>query len=662
MNLAPLTQLLAKCALATALVTSCTSAPSVRWIEGASDSKGKAVHTIEIINAKSLPDGWTIWFSMFPQRISALEGSDAAVKEYQANVHQITPGVAKDTIRIFYRASALTRRSWAPEGFVLQTAKGSKPLSVSYEFQPLAPDGEKWVKWNASKRLSEPAAARIIPLPKNRVAEVRPRGWYKLTTGETVIIEAEDPDGEYYAQQTLAQLRENHGGEVPEMTIEDWPDYQYRGFMLDIARNFTTKENLLTLIDVLSRYKLNVLHLHFGDDEGWRLEIDGIPELTSVGAFHSLDFEHQLQPSYDGNADPENREALSNGYYSRADFIEILRYATARHMSVIPEFDTPGHARAAIKAMKAYEKRTGDASMRLQDPADDSKYYTAQGFTDNVMSVELESVYTFIGKVFDSIIAMYAEAGVELPAIHIGGDEVPSGAWHGEDRHEFYLGRVARLAKEKGIKISGWQEVAGCKNPAIAELLRSVTYSTNVWVTIGPYVNKPYEIADMGFPVVQSNCEYTYADQAYSGNKEELAHSWVGYIDDTEAFRFPLKEYPNIIGVQAQMWTETVRSWEDLCYDLFPKTVGVFERAWNRKALCSEDEFYSLIVWREMPYWDSKGVNYHIPQPGLCVVDGKPVGNSAIPGAEILIDEQPDRITARARFRSHQSVPTTILK
>lgn len=664
MNLARLTRLLAKSVISAALITACNPEPSVRWIEGAADADGKAVHTIEIAGASSLPAEWTVWFSMFPEGVSAAQGSDAALEEYQANLHRITPAgaVKKDTLRIKYQASALKRHSWAPEGFVLQTGRGTRTLRADYQFLPLDPDGDRWTEYNLKHSVSATAENLLIPIPKNRVATERPAGWYRLTIGDSVTIEAEDPDGQYYAEQTLAQLRSNYGGDVPAMTIEDWPDYAYRGFMLDVSRNFTHKDNLLKLIDVLSRYKLNVLHLHLGDDEGWRLEIDGIPELTSVGAFHSLDFSKNLQPSYDGCADPTNAGALSNGYYSRADYIEILKYAAGHHMAVIPEFDTPGHSRAAIKAMQAYELRTGDSSMRLQDPADDSEYYTAQGYTDNVMSVELESVYKFISKVFDGIIALYAEAGVPLPAIHIGGDEVPAGAWHGKDLHEVYLGRVAAIAREKGVKISGWQEVAQCKDPEIAALLKSVTYSNNVWITAWGNENLPYEIADMGFPTVHSNVEYTYADQAYSPNKEEIAHSWCRYIDDTESFKFPLRQHPNVIGVQAQMWSETVRSWDDLCYDLFPKIVGVVERAWNREPLCTEDEFYSIIVNREMPWWDAQGINYHIPQPGLKIENGNAVGYSFLPGAEVPIWEDDTRVYARTNFRGHQSVTTTVLK
>ena len=118
-------------------------------------------------------------------------------------------------------------------------------------------------------------------------------------------MESGDRYGELYANVTLDQLRRNSGGSpLRDVYIEDWPDFAYRGFMLDVARNFTKAEDVKRLIDVLARYKVNYLHLHLADDEGWRIEIDGIPELTSVGAFHCIDPEKGLQPSYDGCADP----------------------------------------------------------------------------------------------------------------------------------------------------------------------------------------------------------------------------------------------------------------------------------------------------------------------------------------------------------------------
>lgn len=636
--------------------------PAITWIEGAPQD-GQAVHTIMITNASALPQEWTIYCSQMPIGANTLEGSDATIFEYQANLHKICPVQAegKDTLTIRYAAPKLRRRSWAPEGFVLKTAEAQKALKAEYVFQPLEEDGEKWFAYNESHRIpTEISKTALIPTPKNRVCADRPNGWYKAIVTESgeEMIEAEDEDGIFYAKTTLNLLRENYAPErIPAMEIEDWPDFQYRGYMLDVARNFTTKENLLRFIDVLARYKVNYLHLHFGDDEGWRVEIAGIPELTSVGAFHSLDPDEHIQPSYDGNADPCS-DALSNGYYSIEDFKEILRYAWQRRIRVIPEFDTPGHSRAAIYALKAYEKRTGDSSMRLQDPEDDSKYYTAQGFTDNVMSVELESVYTFVEKVFDEIIAMYSDADVPLPAIHIGGDEVPSGAWHGQNRHQPYLGRVAEIAARKGVKIAGWQEVAMATDPAVAKKLKAVMFMNNAWSTLGRNENLPQRLAAQGYPTVMSNVQYTYADQAYSDHMEELAHNWACYIDDFKAFSFPVKVQKNILGVQAQLWSETVRSFEDVCYDSFPKIIGIFERGWNAAPAQLSDEFYGVIALHEMPYWESNGIAFHVPQPGLKIIDGQPVGNSLVPGATVEITKAGDHYEARAKVGSCSSVTT----
>lgn len=634
--------------------------PEIRWTEGETGDNGKAVHCIEIVHANRLPENWTIWCSQISLGVKTLEGSDAVYSEQQANLHNIKPLERnfKDTLRIWYEGNPLRRRSWAPEGFTLQDGTRLKKLKTTYTYLPLASDGGKWYAYNDSFKLHEPSADAILPLPKNQVypGETKPEGWYRLTVGDTVGIESEDEYGEHYARVTLAQLQDRYGGKVPETVIEDWPDYPYRGFMLDVARNFTTKDNVLRLIDLLDRYKVNYLQLHLTDDEGWRIEIEGIPELTEIGAHHSIFPDRGIQPSYDGNAFHDDKFALSNSYFSKKDYIEILRYAWDRKIRVIPEVDTPGHSRAAIYAMKQYEKRTGDISMRLQDPEDDSRYCSAQGYTDNVMSVELESVYKFAEKVFDTLIACHAEAGVPLPAIHIGGDEVPHGAWKGKDLHHMFMIRMAEMAKAKGVKISGWQEVTKYNDP----VLREVLFSNNVWNVAADDPSLPYKIADAGFPTIVSDVNYTYADMAYSSNKEEIAHSWACFTDDVKSFGIPLREHENVLGVQAQMFTETVRSFENLCYNIFPKMTGVFERAWNRDSRESRDEYFSKLVYFEMPYWDEKGISYHVPQPGLIRENGVVKTNSLIPGAQVVVGEQGDRITAKARYGKMSSVTTTL--
>lgn len=665
MNLVRIIPLLVSAPL---LISSCSSTPEIIWKEGAPLNSGNAVHTIVIKKARSLKSSdWAIWCSQMPISVKTLEGSDALYGPVQANLYRITPLSADatgDSLIIRYESDPLKRHSWAPEGFSLQEGTSVKKLSCRYEFLPLEPDGDKWKDYNHSITVSKTSPLDIIPSIKNCVSTTRPEGWYRISiSGGKPTIEANDPDGQFYAETTLMRIKENlHGKSLPDTTIEDWPDFQYRGFMLDVARNFTTKANLFKLIDLLSSYKVNYLHLHLSDDEGWRLAVDGLEELTEIGARHSLLPQEGIQPSYDGNADPHS-DALSNGYYTKEDFIDILRYAWERHIRVIPEFDTPGHSRAAIKAMAVRAEKFHDPTFLLQDPNDHSIYCSAQGYTDNVMNVEMESVYTFIEKLFDYIIELYARANVPLKAIHIGGDEVARGAWQGKDLHQQYLSRVADIAIKKSVKIAGWQELGECTDEYVANKLKKVLFMTNVWNTAwAGGAELPYILADKAYPVVLSNVDYTYADQAYSPNKEEIAHSWAHYIDDTRSLTIPIRKHPHIIGIQGQLFTETIRSFDDVCYDMFPKMLGVFERAWNASNDVNPSHFYSTVVYNEMPRWEILGLRFHIPQPGLKIENGNIKTYSLIPEATVEVTQDGDYVHARAHYGKQHSVHTTCLK
>ncbi len=656
MNLVRITPLLASLCL----LISCNSTPEIVWHEGKVQPDGSATHTITIHGVRDLGTDWTIWCSQMPIDVTTLDGSDARYEPVQGNLYRLIPvGKTKGrSLTVRYESSPLKRHSWAPEGFTLQKGKDISKLKTRYEFLPLSPDGDKWWEYNHSLDVLPVKATDIIPGIKNTSSQTKPAGWYRITISNGIAsIEANDPDGQYYAEVTLARIRENLDGRpLEDMVIEDWPDFQYRGFMLDVARNFTTKDNLLKIIDLLSRYKVNYLHLHLADDEGWRLAVDGLEELTDIGSVHSLFPNEGIQPSYDGNADPHS-PALSNGHYTKEDFIEILTYAWSRRIRVIPEFDTPGHSRAAIKAMAV----RGEKDFLLQDPQDTSEYFSAQGYTDNVMSVELESVYNFIEKIFDYVIDIYAQANVPLEAIHIGGDEVPRGAWHNKDLHQQYLSKVADIALRKGVKIAGWQELAECSDKATAEKIRKVLFATHVWNTAWSGGAKlPYKLADKGYPVVLSNVDYTYADQAYSSNKEEIAHSWAHYVDDTRSLTIPVRNHPYVIGIQGQLFTETIRSFDDVCYDMFPKMLGVFERAWNAGNEVDQSHFYSTIVYNEIPYWDKSGIRYHIPQPGLKLADGKVLTYSLLPDATIEVTKKNGYVHARTHYGNQQSVRSTI--
>lgn len=677
--------------LATAF-SACSAAPKVIWTEGETleNEKGYAIHRLVIENAPA-GDSWKMWFLQFRTPVEIQEGSNADINLVAGTLYVLTPHSQHgDTIVVNYKSKALVQQNRAPEGFILQTADGEKtPVQLTYNFLPV--DEVRSFEYNPVETMvydMVPALKKVEPLEgstkftevKWQNADAPVHAWYRITIDGEITVESGDGDGAYYASVTMENLKRNaHGKELPNMIIEDWPDLPFRGLMLDVSRNFTSKEGVLKILDIMAHYKANIFHLHFGDDEGWRVEIPGIPELTSYGAFRGIpasvdgngkiEERDALMPSYCASISRDDRQSSANGFYTREDFIEILRYAEQRHITVIPEFDTPGHSRAAIKAVEKYFERTGDSSYLLSEPEDTSKYVSVQDYRDNAINVALPTTYNFIAKIFDEIISMYADAGVTLKAVHIGGDEVPEGAWMGSpacrtlmERNgwtsagqlkDYYISRVMDIAAERGVKIAGWQEAALHLSPATAARLKESMDYINCWNVRerGQFDQLPYKFANQGVKVVLSNGPNTYADMAYSYCKAERGHSWAGYVDERRSFsllpydiyrsvrwddkcrkkdlaksdagKTPLVAKENIVGIQAQLWSETIRNFDHVTYYLFPKIVGLFERGWNASprwqgstvaddpAFMEDfDRYFSTVVRHEMPYYDEMGIVY----------------------------------------------------
>ena len=590
------------------VLSACGRMPSVEWTEGAPEADGRALHTLVL---HDMPEGSRVWFQELFDGKTLVEG--LAMHHYQGTSWYIDIP-QKGTVTLKYYGRPLPRHSWAPEAFVLQQkGRPDYPMEAHYHFVTSLGTEAKEDLFAAN---DEVRPADIIPQVK-RVAygsepleplEAHPAGWYRITIGEDGVpkVESDDEDGAFYAQTTLAKLPQP----LQPMTLEDWPDFPYRGFMLDVVRDFRSVEEVLQIIDLMASWKLNALHFHLADDESWCLEIRDLPELTAYAAHHALpDWDLQETAALKPTA---NGQIGNVTFYTAEEYKQILRYAWDRRISVIPEFDTPGHSRASIKAIQAYERRTGDSSFRLQDPADTSHYWSAQDFTDNVLSVYLPSVYRFYGKVFDEVIRMHEEAGVPLPAIHIGGDEVPAGAWSGRDRHELkalFTNGMLDLAEARGIRLAGWEDIAKGLEPETEERLKRSLYFLNVWNTDGIE----------GFPVVLSPAAYTYLDLAYSDAPDEIGLSWAGYVNECKTFALQPQNYKgDIIGVQAQLWSSQLRSFEDATYQMLPKVLGVAERGWNNPSDWTTEEtfvkdfshFYSIIVEREMPEWERKGFVY----------------------------------------------------
>ncbi|AKD02374.1 family 20 glycosylhydrolase [Pontibacter korlensis] len=538
---------------------------------------------------------------------------------------------------------------------------------------------------------------------------------------ERIEITASSPAGAFYGIQSLKTMlpATAYAGkaatvEVAGVEVKDAPRFGYRGFMMDMARNFQPKSEVLKVLDVMALYKMNKLHFHFSEDEGWRLEIRSLPELTAVGGTraHATDGRSSIVPSYGSGPDASNK--AGTGFYSREDFIEILKYARDRHIEVIPEIETPGHARAAIKAMDARYMKLMDEGKKeeaerylLRDLNDKSVYRSVQGWSDNIMDVSLPSTYNFLETVVDEIMSMYKEAEAPLHTIHFGGDEVPEGVWekspsvqrlisqnpevkNTDDLWYYYFGKVNQMLQERGLYLSGWEEIGlrkevknGKVNWVPNQQFANENFHVNVWK------NSPgsgaedlaYRMANAGYKVILTGVTHFYLDLAYNPSFSEPGLYWGGYVDIDKPFYFIPYDYlrnlkeddrgnpldrsiikskealtekgkANIVGIEAPLWSETNRTTEDFEYKLLPKLLGVAERAWakdpdwakekdaaksNKLYSQAWSEFINVVGKRELPRLDyyAGGYQYRIPTAGAKVIDGKVVANVQFPGFTI---------------------------
>jgi len=465
-----------------------------------------------------------------------------------------------------------------------------------------------------------------------------------------VMITGTDKAGVFYGIQSLLALIPVEAlGKISdkimlgEVLVDDVPRFPYRGLLLDVARNFQSKKTILKFLDLMAFYKLNKFHFHLTDDEGWRLEIKSLPELTEVGGRrgHTIDESDRLIPSFGSGPNVEG----INEYYTEEEFIEILKYASERQIEVIPEIDVPGHARAAIKSMEARyhrlisEGKPEDASaFRLVDPEDESDYKSIQNFDDNVIDVCLPSTYRFLEKVIDEIIHMYQTAQVPLSMIHIGGDEVPGDTWKKspaceqliknenklqgvQNLPDYFLGRVHQILEERGLNVAGWEEISLIENPPNKKPRKisnkkyvDQQFITYVWNNVWGWGAEDlgYRLANAGFKVVICNATNLYFDCAYNKDSKEPGMYWPGFTNTRTAFELiPYDIYKsahkdrfgnsiqmdtyanharlsntgkkNVLGIQGQLWGEEIKDSLHLEYMAFPKILGLAERAWAKQ-------------------------------------------------------------------------------
>ena len=448
---------------------------------------------------------------------------------------------------------------------------------------------------DARERHARPAAIRLVLDPN--VADGPEAYALGIDPEKGIEIRAADAAGVFYGIQTLRQLvpverDKKLDVKLPALSISDAPLFPYRGMTLDVARHFHSKAAIEKLLDVLALHKINKLHLHLTDDEGWRLEIPGIPELTSYSGQRGYDPDEQRQlhpalgstnglrpgdgirgkarteteanggvpPAYQGfERATLNFAGQGSGYYTARDFEQILAYAAERHIDVIPEIDMPGHARAAVRAMEhRYAKYAAvdpvkSGQYRLVDPNDTSTHTTVQGYTDNFVNPCLPTSYAFLSKVVSEIKARFnAVPGARLTMIHGGGDELPSLLsnvwWQGSplcksnpetanrgdlELRDLFLAKWQRIITATGAKMTGWDDV-------LHDGFQLEGFIPMPWQNVWGRGREDfaYKYANRGSNVILSHATNLYLDMAYDKDPDEPGLYWANFVDERKTFEY----------------------------------------------------------------------------------------------------------------------------
>jgi hexosaminidase len=415
-------------------------------------------------------------------------------------------------------------------------------------------------------------------------------GYMLDASSKGVTITANRPAGLFYGIQTLAQLLPKEiesktvtsaTWTIPAVRITDYPRFGWRGIMLDVSRNFFTKAEVKSYIDQLAKLKYNTFHWHLTDDNGWRIEIKSLPKLTQVGAWRVARAGH-----FGDRADPKPGEATPvGGFYTQDDIREVVAYAQARNVTIIPEIDVPGHSMAALAAYP--ELSCTKAPVTVNPGTAFSEWYGNGTFkmkVENTLDPSDENVYAFLDKVFTEVAALFPN-----PYIHVGGDECYKGYWaqdsscqalmkqlnirHVEDLQGYFMGRVEKILTAKGKKLLGWDEI----------LEGGISPGATVMSWRG--IKGGIEAAHAGHNVVMTPSTFAYID--YNQGEATVDPPIYASLRMQKSYSFdPVPagvDAKYILGGQANLWTEQIPTFRYVEYMTYPRAWALSEVYWSPK-------------------------------------------------------------------------------
>ena len=416
-------------------------------------------------------------------------------------------------------------------------------------------------------------------------------GYTLEVTNRNIILKAPAAEGFFYGVQTIRQLLppqvEVEGGlageirpVVPACVITDEPRFRYRGMHLDVCRHFFTVDEVKRYLDILALHKMNTFHWHLTDDQGWRIEIKKYPKLTTVGSQRSETLVgHGGRPPFTYDGQPYG------GFFTQDDAREVVRYASERFITVIPEIEMPGHATAAVASYPA-----------LSCTGKQVEVATRWGVFDDVFCAGKDTVFAFLEDVLDEVMDLFPSE-----YIHVGGDECPKNRWQHcplcqkrireeglKDEHElqsWFITRMEKYINSHGKKLIGWDEIleGGLAPEATVMSWRGVTGGIAA--------------AKMDHDVIMTPYTYVYLDY-YQCEPQGEPLAIGGYLPLEKVYSYePLpeeldaEEQKHILGLQGNVWTEYIPTAEHLEYMAFPRAFAIAETGWTPEMKKDFEEF-----------------------------------------------------------------------
>ncbi len=433
-------------------------------------------------------------------------------------------------------------------------------------------------------------------------------GYTLHVTPTEVQIKAAAPAGLYYGTQTLRQLlpvevetgASSASWSIPALEIEDWPRFSWRGFHLDVARHFFDVAFIKKFIDAMALQKLNVLHWHLTEDQGWRIEIKKYPKLTEIGS--KRDASPLLDDIYHTDRTPYG------GFYTQEDVKEIVAYASERFITVLPEIEMPGHAVAALASYPELGCIGQQYKVR--------KYWS---IAEDVFCAGNEQTFTFLEDVLSEVMALFPSE-----YIHIGGDECPKIRWHAcpkcqqrmqeeglqeeTELQSWFIRRIEKFLNERGRRLIGWDEIL------------EGGLAPNATVMSWRGASGGIAAANAGHDVVMTPNTYCYFDYHQSNDRSQdpPAATYAPSINLEKVYHFnptdgiPAEKHIHVLGGQGNIWTERINSEKQVEYMLYPRGFAMAESLWTAPP---ERDFASFKerVGKILPRWDALKINYRNP-------------------------------------------------